>query len=134
MGLQACVLCRLAALNLEGKLPCPEDNPPDDDHLYKIHAAVGRDLVPLNCLTDRDVKVLLAVEEMLSQQLNEQSHLLPPAVHQAYDASNVRGPPPFQPAFHYQIRSIGSKTLTGYDLQHKLTAADRIPISRRNLE
>ena len=59
---------RLHRLKFQAKLNCLEPSSLDDDHLFKMHAAVGKDLVPLACLTDRDVKVLMSIEKALMRK------------------------------------------------------------------
>ena len=57
-------------LKLQAKLNCPEESSLDDDHLLKMHAAVGKDLVPLAYLADRDVNILLLAEEVMMRKRN----------------------------------------------------------------
>ena len=54
----------------------------------KLQAALGKALVPIYSLTDDDVKVLLAAEEILCQDPNDRQHA-PAVVNQASDAGTV---------------------------------------------
>ena len=69
----------------------------EDNQLSRIYAAVGPDLVPLSCLTDEDLRVLLDAEEALFRQRNHaKQHIhqkrinVSAAFHQASGASDVQ--------------------------------------------